>query len=127
MIPYLLLVLVIATMAHELTHYALLRRAGVRPRACVRALPIPAPGWRFDPSGLDHRRLRWMWLAGPFAGLETWVLAGLILPGFLLPCPLVGVAEYAGNMALPGSDGRRAMGAMVRARLPGARRPCPPP
>lgn len=97
--------LVLATLAHEGAHFVLLRRAGAEPKFCWHGIGF---GWRFDAAGVGSEKLIAQWLAGPISEGLLWLLGAAILPHLFGACLIVGGFQVAGNLLLPGSDGRRA-------------------
>lgn len=104
----LVLSVLLVLLAHELTHYVLLRWAGAKPRLTARAWGLKGVGWAFDPYGIDHWRLQTQWLAGPLVGCLGWVLLIRLEPGEFGLWMVLLVVEVVGNLLLPGSDGWRA-------------------
>ena len=95
-------------LAHEMAHYVLLRWAGAKPRLTARAWGLKGVGWAFDPSGVEARKLRAQWIAGPLVGCLGWAVLMLVLPSETGLWALLLVVEVVGNGLLPGSDGWRA-------------------
>ena len=107
MIP-LVLSVALVLVAHEATHYVLLRWAGAAPRLAARAWGLKGVGWAFDPRGIDAWKLRLQWLAGPAVGCLGWLVLVWAEPGAAGLWVVLLVVEVVGNGLLPGSDGWRA-------------------
>ncbi len=103
-----ILAIALVLLAHEATHWLLLRWAGAKPRLAARAWGLKGVGWAFDPRGIAGWKLRAQWVAGPLVGCLGWAVLMLVLPGAFGLWALLLVVEVAGNGLLPGSDGWRA-------------------
>ncbi len=111
-------VLIVAVLAHESTHYVLLRRAGAEPHFTVRAWGLKGLGWRFDATGIRKDLLAYQWIAGPGAELLVWSVGMIMFPALFGLFRLVMLLSFAGNMLLPGSDGIRAFKSWRRYAFP---------
>jgi hypothetical protein len=112
----LLLILAVALVAHEGTHWLVLRLAGAEPRSALRypdrrLLLSLGLGWAFTLDHAEVGMVRLNWLCGPLAESAVWLGAACwaLLTGqgmVAVACVVLCGAEFAGNWWLPWSDGR---------------------
>ncbi|MGH7142197.1 MAG: hypothetical protein ACREF5_01840 [Candidatus Saccharimonadales bacterium] len=110
----LLVILLLATIVHEGTHYVVLKAGGGKPVSALlhhsskRLIWSLGLGWAYDPKNVSLKTRRWSFLLGPLAELMVWSVTAALLGGLIgLSCALIGIVMHIGQWLLPGGDGRK--------------------
>ena len=101
---------VLSLIAHESTHYVILRRGGAHPRSMLRYKPWLGVislglGWAYDPRAVSQAvRLQSYQLAN-IVGLGVWVVGALANPSMGVFYLGAGVIMLVSNWYFPRTDG----------------------